>query len=59
MRKDTRWFVMVRDGRDRPVPLEDEDGSATLFESEEDADAVAELNPLAQAFGWDTYEWVP
>ena len=46
----------------RPIPLLADDSTefnviVALFDSVPEAEAAARNNPLAQAFGYETYEW--
>jgi len=53
-----KWFVMLRsqDGR-FPLPLVDLEDDIVLFDSEAEATAAGNRNPVGEAFGFETYEW--
>lgn len=52
------WFVML-DTSHGPIPMTDIDQNLKLFNSWEEAEQSAALNPLGRAFGWQVYHWNP
>jgi hypothetical protein len=42
-----------------PIPMTDIDQNLKLFNSWEEAEQPAALNPLGRAFGWQVYHWNP
>ncbi len=53
-----KYFVILRQHNDLPVPMVEEDKTLALFDSEDDADNAGNSNPLGEAYGWITFVWI-
>jgi len=52
-----KYFVMLVGPDGKPLPMVDEDGSVTLFDSEDDAEKVGAENILGGGRGYEVYPW--
>jgi hypothetical protein len=57
MPREGTWFVMLRGGKDGPLPMKDENDEIALFETEVEADREGEQNPVGHARGFQVYRW--
>ncbi len=54
---EMKYFVMAINFRNHPEPIVNDDDNLTLFDTEKEADEMANGQPLCHAGGYEIYEW--